>query len=217
MFSVTFTETFQDAGQFADFAAAFKDFCDDYYSGSPRRKRAATLPTAPPAVPPATIPTVDTGHVQFAPVTVTTEHASVQEAVDVAAAHTPPAAEPKKRIRRTREQIAADEAAKVAAKAAPAPLDLPKAHGGGNTGTTAPLPAEAPMPVEGETLDIPEGEVTIDDVRRLWSQTLMIEATEADALALLSSLGLSRARDAQPQHYRPLCEGLAAIAKRHGK
>jgi hypothetical protein len=59
--------------------------------------------------------------------------------------------------------------------------------------------------------------VTADDLQKAWAATLMLDGVESDVVALLREHGLSRARDAKPEHYRPLVEGLVRILRARGK
>ena len=129
-----------------------------------------------------------------------------------------------KRHRRTKEQIAADKAREEAERNGQAPLDLPRAHGGSNTGTTAPiatperLPDMAPAPADGPIM-VPDGEVTMDHVRDAFAKLLMLKPDPSAefSLEVLGPIGLSRCRDAKPEHYRSIVEGAARIARARGQ
>jgi hypothetical protein len=231
---------FNDPAKFAAFAVAFQKLYGDFFSGdAPLRQTqaATTLPVAPQPVPPAPHSRAEAAaerKAQFDALPQEIETApNPQVAIDTApdAVGAPVAAvatdseatEPAKpkRHRRTKAEIAADKAREEAARAQPTP-DLPKAHGGSNTGTTAQsvqtqLPDIPMLPEPGERIDVPEGEISGELLQKAWASVLMMPHTEAEALALLSTVGITRCKEAQPQHYRPLVEGLVRILRANGK
>lgn len=223
--------TFKDAAKLAAFAEAFGKLYGDFFSDvgaptnpTPRQTQAASLPVAPQPVPPAppsepvffeapkyqeSVGTTTAPNPQVAIDTAPDAVEAPVAAVTTEAVATEPAKP--KRHRATKAEM-------EARRAAQAQPDLPKPHGGSNTGTTAPVGDLPPLPT-GERIEVPAGEVTEEQMLAAYAETLMLTNVEPDVLQLFSSLGISRCRDAKgkPELYKPVLEGLVRILRAHGK
>lgn len=221
-FAATFNVNviFDNPTAFANFAAAFDELYNNFFSGgaTAARKQPASFASPPSAVPAASnyAPNVPDHGAVPEPFGAREEAASGKAAADASGATAETPDTPKRR-RRTKAEMEAARAAE-AAKDAP-PAELPKPHGGSNTGTTAPL-AELPppLPTAGE-INMPEGEITREHVAELFSRVMMLEPDPSAEIStsVLAPLNLSRVRDATPEQYRALCEGFVRIARSRGK
>lgn len=199
---------FNDPALFAGFAADFEKLYSKYVSGAPslrQNQQPAPSPLPTPAAPAAPLTASEPQTV----VTVIPTDASAGVAEGDASGDTESVTAPDtpKRRRRTKAEM---EAAR-AAEAAPAP-DLPKPHGGANSGTTAPL--ELPT----GSIQMPAGEITKETVFELLSKVMMLEPDPSAQVSteVLAPHGLARMRDAQPEHFKTLCEGLVRVARSRG-
>lgn len=197
---------FNDPALFAGFAADFEKLYSKYVSGvSPphQDQQPAPSPLPTPAASAAPLPELSSPAVSLPD----DEDADGDASCDTEAV-TPP--DKPKRRRRTKAEM---EAARAAEDTAPAPApELPKPHGGGNTGTTAPL--ELPS----GAIQMPAGEITKESVFELLSKVMMLEPDPSAQVSteVLAPHGLGRMRDAQPEQFKSLCEGLVRLARSRG-
>jgi hypothetical protein len=199
--------TFDDPAAFAGFAAAFDKLYKDFFSGAsplsqrPKPQPAPALPEPPTEAPAATIET--------APV--------VAPDSDTAPCAADDAGDKPKRRRRTKAEM---EAARAEVGTVKATLDLPKPHGGANTGTTpvTELPAEPPAPTS-DGFVLPAGECTKDDLQAAFAAAIRLPGSEIFITETLSKVGVegNRVRYAQPHQYRPLCEAFAGFIAAGGR
>jgi len=217
---------FNDPAKFAAFAAAFEKLYGDFFSADapPRQTQAATLsPAAPRPAPPAPSTSEDMGadRVMFpAPTPQEAATAALDPAGVPCGAETTEAAAPAVAVKQRRPRATkAEMAARRAAEAAGEP-NLPKPHGGSNTGTTPPLPVTLPVPTpdalnDKSELQMPEGEIGAQDVADMLARLFMLRPDVGPEVSsqLLSPLQLGRMRDAKPEHYRTLCEGMVRLSR----
>jgi hypothetical protein len=206
---ITFNDPASYAGFAADFARLYEKYCSGATSQRARTQAAVVSPDVgpPPALPPATFSAPEP---QQAVTDMCSDAAadSAASAVDV----TESGAVKPRRTRRTKAEMEAARAAEAAATA-----ELPKAHGGSNTGTTAPtvqtLPDAPPMPSAGPIV-MPEGEITPTVLAGMFGRFMMLKPDPLPifSMEVMTPLGLSRVREAKPEQYRALCEGMVRIA-----
>lgn len=244
-FAATFNVnvTFDNPTAFAGFAADFDKLYAKFFSGAPSRQSQAAPPPAhtPQPEPPAPLtiasfrelPPNATGEdvarefsglisapnpqdaTATAPDAVGAPVATGDASGDTAATPDKP-----KRTRATKAEMEARRAAAATVTQEGQRIEpvLPKAHGGSNTGTTAPLPDLPPEPATGEFV-VPNRELTLDDVKDLFARVMMLtpDPTPDVSAEVLAPLGLSRVRDVPPEKYRAACEGFVRIARSRGK
>lgn len=197
---------FNDPALFAGFAADFEKLYSKYVSG-------AVPPAARQMQPaPATLPPIEA---PAAPLSSPVSFPEDDDADGDVSGDTECVTAPDKpkRRRRTKAEMEAARAAE-GAPAAPAP-DLPKPHGGGNTGTTAPLE----LPSSDGEIQMPQGDITEDAMKGLFARIMMLEPDPSAEISseILAPHGLSRLKDAQPEQRKSICEGFVRIARSRGK
>lgn len=196
---------FDNPALYAGFAADFAKLYEKYCSGDAPSRQTRTVPAAHPDTAPSAPYTAPEPKQA-----VTDTYSEVDAGVaddDASGADKP------KRRRRTKAEM---EAARTAeANAQP---DLPKPHGGSNTGTTPPdvqsLPEAPPMPSAGPIV-MPDGEITPAVLADMFGRFMMLKPDPLPKFStqVMSALGISRVREAKPEQYRALCEGMVRIAR----
>lgn len=219
-FAATFNVnvTFDNPAAFAGFAAAFDKLYNDFFSGgaTAARKQPAPCPAPPaphaaPAAPnPREVAAAErAAYFDSLPTDLeTAPEPAPSAAADASGATAAPPDTPKRR-RRTKAEM---EAAR-AAENAPAP-DLPKPHGGSNTGTTPPLPE---LPAEPGDITVKDGELSGEDIFELMSRVMMLEPDPSARISseVLAPHGLSRLRDHTPDQRRSIAEAFVRLAANH--
>jgi hypothetical protein len=219
--------TFGNPADYAGFAADFAKLYEKYCSGaalSRQEKQAAVVSPdegPPPALPPAPLSDSElpTLRVNLATDADVTSAPKAVQAFKAIAEHAAAGGDvlvngenATKRKRRTKAEMEAARAAEAAKASA-----LPKAHGNGNAGTTAPavqaLPDAPPMPTSGPIV-MPEGEITPAILADMFGRFMMLKPDPLPTFSMevMAPLGISRVREAKPEQYRALCEGMARIA-----
>ena len=197
--------TFGNPADYAGFAADFAKLYEKYCSGDAPSRQTRTVPEAHPDTAPSAPYTAPEPQ-RAVPGEWPEMYAGVEDD-DTSGADKP------KRRRRTKAEMEAARAAEATAVA-----ELPKAHGNGNAGTTAPdvqtLPDAPPMPSVGPIV-MPEGEITPAVLADMFGRFMMLKPDPLPKFStqVMSALGISRVREAKPEQYRALCEGMVRIAR----
>lgn len=213
--TIRFDHTFNDPMAFAEFSVAFADLIKKHISGAVAPKPASGSGAFTPA--PAAICPPEPQPVPFTPATIDqievpgdatwTKPAGLQPTtVEAIGAGPKP-----KRVRRTKAQIAADEAARIAAlNPAPAPVLPASGSFSGNNAVSAPLAA----PITLEQPREPGAAPTRDDLRAAFNPLLSIPNAEPHLLEVLGRFGLPKLREAREEQFAPLIVELNALVKR---
>lgn len=201
---------FDNPALYAGFAADFAKLYEKYCSGDAPSRQTRTVPVAHPDTAPSA-PYAEPEPQQAVPGEWPEMYAGVED--DDASGVTADSHDKPKRRRRTKAEMEAARAAEATAVA-----ELPKAHGNGNAGTTAPdvqtLPDAPPMPSVGPIV-MPEGEITPAVLADMFGRFMMLKPDPLPKFStqVMSALGISRVREAKPEQYRALCEGMVRIAR----
>lgn len=197
--TVTLTDNFSDASAFAEFAAKIQAVFGEVRTavigtGGDKPATSAPVTDAPKVLQKRTSDyTVEVADVD--PVNVEAVEAETVVRSDAEPMQQPPVSgDAKKRTRRTREQIAADEAAKAAVKA-------------GSTGETAAPGSSTPVvAAEAGTQKAAAAAVssrapTIDEVREAFGDLVDVKGGEARFAGILSPYGVTAISKLKPECY----------------
>lgn len=204
---------FDNPALYAGFAADFAKLYEKYCSGDAPSRQTRTVPATHPDTAPSTPYTAPEPQQAVPGEWPEMEAGLADDDDDYASEATADSPAKPKRRRRTKAEMEAARAAEATAVA-----ELPKAHGNGNAGTTAPdvqtLPEAPPMPSVGPIV-MPEGEITPAVLADMFGRFMMLKPDPLPKFStqVMSALGISRVREAKPEQYRALCEGMVRIAR----